>query len=86
MVPTVTVVQGCPFEIDWGVLEYTHGVIHVWVGGDMFDPRTSANDPLFFLHHSFVDLLWEIWRRQKQVHISHLSLSFFYCVYSTDFF
>ncbi|CAJ0581469.1 unnamed protein product, partial [Mesorhabditis spiculigera] len=27
---------------------------------------TSTNDPLFWLHHSFVDLIWEQWRQAKQ--------------------
>jgi hypothetical protein len=29
-------------------------------------PLTSANDPIFYLHHSFVDLIWEIWRIMQQ--------------------
>lgn len=33
----------------------------------MFDPYTSANDPAFYLHHSFVDYIWEIFRQRKQV-------------------
>ena len=28
--------------------------------------QISPNDPCFFLHHSFVDLLWEDFRRKKQ--------------------
>ena len=58
--------QGCPVRTDWNVLEYTHGNIHIFVGGDMLDQSTSANDPIFFLHHSFVDFIWELWRQQRQ--------------------
>ena len=25
---------------------------------------TSPNDPVFFLHHCYIDLLWENWRTQ----------------------
>jgi tyrosinase len=34
-----------------------HNRVHVWVGGSM-GPMTSPNDPVFFLHHCFVDKLW----------------------------
>ncbi|VDP07768.1 unnamed protein product [Heligmosomoides polygyrus] len=27
---------------------------------------TSANDPIFFPHHSFIDFIWEQWRQQRQ--------------------
>lgn len=53
-------------QTSWNVLEYTHGNIHIYVGGDMLDQSTSANDPIFFLHHSFVDLIFELWRQQRQ--------------------
>ena len=33
-----------------------HNRVHVWVGGSM-GPMTSPNDPVFFLHHCFVDKL-----------------------------
>ncbi len=39
----------------------THNRVHVWVGGSMF-PSTSPNDPVFFLHHCFVDKLWADWQ------------------------
>ncbi|KAK0425739.1 hypothetical protein QR680_009353 [Steinernema hermaphroditum] len=58
--------QGCTVRTDWNVLEYTHGNVHIYVGGDMLDQSTSANDPIFWLHHSFVDLIWELWREQRQ--------------------
>uniref|UniRef100_A0AC35FYI9 ShKT domain-containing protein n=1 Tax=Panagrolaimus sp. PS1159 TaxID=55785 RepID=A0AC35FYI9_9BILA len=58
--------QGCNMKTEWNVLEYTHGNIHIYVGGDMLDQSTSANDPIFFLHHSFVDFIWELWRQQRQ--------------------
>ena len=43
-------------------LEGIHGTIHVAIGGsnggDMGNPDISPNDPVFFLHHAFVDKLW----------------------------
>ena len=38
-----------------------HNVIHVDVGGLMTDPNTAALDPIFWLHHSNIDRLWEVW-------------------------
>ncbi|EPB69924.1 common central domain of tyrosinase [Ancylostoma ceylanicum] len=58
--------QGCPFRTDYNCLEYTHGNGHIFVGGDMFNTATSANDPLFYLHHCFIDYIWEQWRQQRQ--------------------
>lgn len=40
---------------------YLHNAVHVWVGGDML-PMTSPNDPVFFLHHCYVDKLWADWQ------------------------
>ncbi len=39
----------------------THNRVHVWVGGSM-SPASSPNDPVFFLHHCFVDKLWADWQ------------------------
>ncbi|PIO68944.1 common central domain of tyrosinase [Teladorsagia circumcincta] len=58
--------QGCPYRTDYNCLEYTHGNGHIFIGGDMYDTGTSANDPIFFLHHCFVDYIWEQWRQQRQ--------------------
>uniref|UniRef100_A0A914EAR5 ShKT domain-containing protein n=1 Tax=Acrobeloides nanus TaxID=290746 RepID=A0A914EAR5_9BILA len=57
--------QGCPANIDFNALEYTHGNVHLFVGGDMMDQSTSANDPIFFLLHSFVDYIWEMFRNRQ---------------------
>lgn len=51
-------------------LELQHNTVHVWIGGSMEDLSTSAEDPVFFLHHSFIDYLWEEFRtRQKMMGI-----------------
>ena len=38
-----------------------HNRVHLWVGGNMA-PMTSPNDPVFFLHHGFVDKAWADWQ------------------------
>ncbi|VDK59058.1 unnamed protein product [Anisakis simplex] len=57
---------GCEHQTDWTCLEYSHGNVLIFVGGEMFHQMTSANDPLFFLHHAFVDRIWEDWRKLRQ--------------------
>lgn len=39
-----------------------HGSVHTSVAGDMAVISTSVKDPVFWLHHSNVDRLWEQWR------------------------
>jgi tyrosinase len=38
----------------------THNQVHVWVGGHMLT-SVSPNDPVFFLHHCFIDKCWADW-------------------------
>jgi Common central domain of tyrosinase/Polyphenol oxidase middle domain len=41
-----------------------HGAVHNGVGGGMQHNVTTALDPIFFLHHSNVDRLWNLWLAQ----------------------
>ncbi|MEE1751118.1 tyrosinase family protein [Streptomyces sp. SP18CS02] len=41
-----------------------HNRVHRWVGGLMLG-GASVNDPVFWLHHSFVDLLWSRWQTRN---------------------
>jgi tyrosinase len=38
-----------------------HNRVHLWIGGNMA-PMTSPNDPVFFLHHCFIDKVWADWQ------------------------
>jgi len=66
-----------------GVLEdFPHNVIHGAIGGFrrrgnpnawqdnglMSMPDTAALDPIFWIHHSNIDRLWEIWLRRDPLH------------------
>jgi len=44
-----------------------HGAVHVGIGGNGGDFSTmySPNDPLFYLHHTFIDLLWSEWQARN---------------------
>ncbi|MFF9812080.1 tyrosinase family protein [Streptomyces sp. NPDC014006] len=44
-----------------------HNRVHRWVGGAMVG-SASVNDPVFWLHHAFVDLLWDRWQRAHRAH------------------
>jgi tyrosinase len=58
----------------WTVSEtkggYLHNRVHQWIGGHMTG-GTSPNDPVFWLHHAFVDLVWVRWQR-KHPHTPYL--------------
>jgi tyrosinase len=42
-------------------LRELHAEVHNWVGGEMANIEKSPNDPLFFLHHAFIDRTWHNW-------------------------
>ncbi|MFD7132989.1 tyrosinase family protein [Streptomyces sp. NPDC059894] len=44
-----------------------HNRVHRWVGGDMVG-GASVNDPVFWLHHAYLDLLWTRWQRRHHDH------------------
>ena len=43
-------------------LEGIHNTVHNWVGGIMADIMYSPCDPLFWLHHAFIDRVWATWQ------------------------
>uniref|UniRef100_A0A914HRA4 ShKT domain-containing protein n=1 Tax=Globodera rostochiensis TaxID=31243 RepID=A0A914HRA4_GLORO len=60
--------HSCPFyAIRYNVFEYFHGGAHMFVGGndgDMGDISSASNDPLFWMHHNFMDHIYELWRKR----------------------
>ncbi len=53
------------FSVQGEGIEY-HVPGHNWVGGLMSAPPTSPNDPIFFLHHAGVDLVWALWQSRHR--------------------
>jgi len=50
------------YEAFWLELENPiHNRPHRWVGGVMGETR-SPGDPVFYLHHSWIDMLWARWQ------------------------
>ena len=40
-----------------------HTRVQVWVGGQRA-PGVAPNDPVFWLHHAYIDKLWADWQRR----------------------
>ncbi|MEU9088362.1 tyrosinase family protein, partial [Streptomyces sp. NPDC048357] len=51
------------YDVFWPELETAiHNPPHRWVGGKMAMPSSPA-DPVFYLHHCWIDLLWARWQQ-----------------------
>ena len=50
-----------------------HNQLHKHVGGTMIDVPAAPNDPIFWLHHSFVDRILEQWLRKYKANATVLS-------------
>jgi tyrosinase len=63
--PTASVINGVMASADFtaftAALESPHGWVHNAVGGTMAS-STSPADPVFWLHHGFIDKLWADWQ------------------------
>ncbi|XP_071987602.1 tyrosinase-like [Engystomops pustulosus] len=44
-----------------------HNKLHNYMGGTMFEITSSANDPMFIVHHNFIDSIVETWIRRHGV-------------------
>jgi tyrosinase len=65
--------SGAAFDAFHKWLEPHHGTIHQGVGGfspdlngDMTAVENSPNEPVFWLHHAFVDRLWWLFQQQGE--------------------
>ncbi|XP_061166505.1 uncharacterized protein LOC133206230 [Saccostrea echinata] len=46
-------------------LEGHHNGPHSWVGGHLGTVNTAPYDPVFYMHHAFIDAVWEQFRDQQ---------------------
>ena len=46
-------------------LEQQHNGVHVWVGGNMQSIFRSPSDPVFYMHHAYIDCIWEEYRKRQ---------------------
>lgn len=49
-----------------------HAAGHKGVGGEMGNVVTSPNDPMFWLHHGYVDYIWWKWQGGNETRINDL--------------
>ena len=49
------------------IIKGPHSRVHTLVGCEMSIDGTGAYDPLFYLHHSYVDLQWAYWQKLQQL-------------------
>ena len=54
-------------------VQTSHTQVHIVVGGAMGDVLSASNDPIFPLHHFFVDHIYEKWLRRFNKNASVLS-------------
>lgn len=60
-----TALNNADFRSFQSLIEDLHGAVHVFVGGrngDMSEIATAARDPIFWMHHAMVDMLWAQWQ------------------------
>ena len=50
-----------------------HGLGHNAVGAVMGDVASSPGDPIFFLHHAFVDRMWRKWQIKQDSRLRTIS-------------
>ncbi|XP_033754705.1 tyrosinase-like protein 1 [Pecten maximus] len=51
-----------PAPLPQMTFEAIHNAVHVWIDGQMSGISTSPQDPIFFMHHAFIDYLWSMFR------------------------
>lgn len=54
-------------------LERHHNGPHVWVGGHLSALNSATWDPVFFMHHAYIDAVWARFR-QLQIQSGILTL------------
>ncbi len=59
-----TSLTNVPFNTFQSTLEGPHGSVHVSIGGNMGSVSTAGKDPCFWLHHTNIDRLWEVWLKK----------------------
>ena len=47
-------------------IEIIHSKVHLWVSGTMNNLNFSPADPIFWLHHCFIDYVWERIRQNQR--------------------
>ena len=54
------------FDSFHNAINTPHNDVHNQAGCELKPPQNAAYDPLFYLHHSFVDFLWAFWQELQK--------------------
>ncbi|KAB5582992.1 hypothetical protein GE09DRAFT_1211606 [Coniochaeta sp. 2T2.1] len=49
-----------------------HAYCHNGIGGAMADVASSPGDPIFFMHHTYVDRQWRLWQNGDPARLSEV--------------
>ncbi|XP_033755048.1 tyrosinase-like protein 1 [Pecten maximus] len=64
-------IQGSHYEVTEPIprlsIERVHDGPHVWVDGQLSALATAPQEPVFFLHHAFVDYIWYLFRNSLRM-------------------
>jgi len=75
---SASVVNGCNNENDYAnMASCAEGGAHAWghngIGAVMRDTYGSPGDPVFFLHHAFIDRNFRIWQNQNSARVNSIN-------------
>ena len=56
------ITQKTPYSLDERLSLSFHGAGHQAIGGSESDVYTSNVEPIFYLHHTYLDALWQAWQ------------------------
>ena len=54
-------------EFEQPPLKKPHDNVHGFIGCEMTSEEHAGYDPIFFLHHTFVDYLWAFWQEIQKI-------------------
>ncbi|XP_014773512.1 tyrosinase-like protein [Octopus bimaculoides] len=57
-----------PHAPNWTNIEKMHNHVHTWVGGQMGKVESACYDPMFWIHHAYIDCIWEKFRTKQRMH------------------
>lgn len=55
--------ENSEIDDDW---EFHHNGVHRWIDGQMAILSSAVYDPVFWIHHCFVDMVWELFRDNQK--------------------
>ncbi|OWF55157.1 tyrosinase-like protein 1 [Mizuhopecten yessoensis] len=74
--------QGSHYEVVEPIprlsIERVHDGPHVWVDGQLSALATAPQEPVFFMHHAFVDYIWYLFRNSLRVEYPGIDPQFDY--------